>query len=272
MVKTAMRIAQLRVVKVAETRFVLPDDPTASWAAWETDADDDASALVEFAGRTCYGSWSRPNLTTRSNPAYIGHILHHEHYSVLEHAGFTIMLTGVSRSLTHELTRHRHLSYSQRSQRFVNEDDAPVVLPPLFRDDPDAQVILADIYTRTQEAYGKLVEIGARKLAALPDKTLRRKRAREAARCVLPNMTGTHIVVSGNHRAWREFLSKRGGLHVDVEMREVAVTIFREVAQPLAPAIYQDFRVRTVALGTRETVEVLEQGPALVDAAAVTGG
>jgi len=55
-------------------------------------------------------------------------------------------------------------------------------------------------------------------------------------------------------------------------MREVVITIFREVAQPLAPAIYQDFRVRTVALDPAETVEVLEQGPDLVDATAATGG
>lgn len=266
-----MRIAQLRVVKVAETRFVLSDELASPWAVWATDAADDASALVEFAGRACYASWSRPNPATRSNPAYIGHILHQEHYSVLEHVGFTVMLTGVSRSLTHELTRHRHLSHSQRSQRFVNEDDTPVILPPLFRDDPEAVAVLAEVYAQAQEAYRKLAEIGARKLGALSDKTLRRKRAREAARCVLPNMIETHIVVSGNHRAWREFFAKRGGLHVDAEMREVAVAIFREVARPVAPAIYQDFRIRTVALGT-ETIEVLEQGSAFVDAAAVAGG
>lgn len=266
-----MRIAQLRVVKIAETRFALPDDPTAPWAVWETDAVDDASALVEFAGRACYGSWSRPNLATRSNPAYIGHILDQEHYSVLEHAGFTVMLTGVSRSLTHELTRHRHLSYSQRSQRFANEDDTPVVLPPLFREDPEAQAILADVYAKTQEAYGKLVEISARKLGTLPDKTLRRKRAREAARCALLNMTETHIVVSGNHRAWREFFAKRGGLHVDAEMREVAITIFRDVAQPMATVIYEDFGLRTVSLGTAESVEILEQAPASLETIAMAG-
>lgn len=254
-----MRIAQLRVLKVAESRFVLPDDPTAPWAVWKTDAADEASALVEFAGRTCYGSWSRPNTATRSNPAYIGHILDHEHYSVLEHAGFTVMLTGVSRSLTHELARHRHLSLSQRSQRFVDEGDAPVVIPPLFRDDPEARAILTDIYAKTQEAYGRLAAIGAHKLGTLPDKTLRRKRGREAARCVLPSMTETHILVSGNHRAWREFFAKRGGLHVDAEMREVVITIFRDVARPLAPVIYQDFGLRTVSLSTGESVEILEQ-------------
>jgi len=177
----------------------------------------------------------------------------------------------VSRSLTHELTRHRHLSYSQRSQRFTNERDTPVVLPPLFRDDPEAWAVLANIYARTQEAYRKLAEIGARKLAAAPDKTLRRKRIREAARSVLPNMTETHIVVSGNHRAWREFFAKRGGLHVEAEMREVAVAILRGVAQSLAPAIYRDFHIRKVALGSNETVEVIEQGMPLVEAAVTEG-
>lgn len=264
-----MRIAQLRVLKVAETRFVPPDDPTAPWAVWRTDAADDASALVEFAGRACYGSWSRPNPATRSNPAYIRNILDQEHYSVLEHAGFAVMLTGVSRSLTHELTRHRHLSLSQRSQRFVDEGDTPVVIPPLFRDDPEAQAILAGICAKTREAYGRLAAIGARKLGTLQGKTLRRKRAREAARCVLPNMMETHVLVSGNHRAWREFLAKRGGLHVDAEIREVAITIFRDVARPLAPAIYQDFGLRTVSLSTGENVEILEQARTRPEATAV---
>src|SRR5437667_10621162 len=108
-----MRIAQLRVVKIAETRFVLPDDLASPWAVWATDAVDDASALVEFAGRACYGSWSRPNPATRSNPAYIGHILNQDHFSVLEHPRFTVMLIEVSRSLTLGIPRHLHLSLSQ---------------------------------------------------------------------------------------------------------------------------------------------------------------
>lgn len=165
---------------------------------------------------------------------------------------------------THELVRHRHFSYSMLSQRFVNEDDAPVVIPPLFRDDPEARMVFEEHYARTQEAYKKLAEIGTRKLVGMTDKTLRRKRVREAARWVLPNMTETHIVVTGNHRAWREFFEKRGELHVDAEMRQVALTIFKEAAQPTAPALYQDFRIVTETLPTGEEVEVLERDPALL--------
>ncbi|MDQ7819004.1 MAG: FAD-dependent thymidylate synthase [Armatimonadota bacterium] len=259
-----MRTAHLRVVKVAETRFVLDDREGTPWAVWSTDAADDAAALVEFAGRACYQSWHKPNPATRTNAGYLAHLLSQKHYSVLEHAGFTVMLTGVSRSFTHEMVRHRHFSFSQLSQRFVSEDDAPWVIPPLFRDDPDALAVLLDLYDRVQHAYQALTEIGARKLRGLEDRTLRRKRAREAARCVLPNMTETHIVITGNHRAWREFFEKRGELHVDQEMREVAVTIFREVARPLAPALYRDFRIRVVALPTGP-VEVLERDPSLLE-------
>ncbi len=154
---------------------------------------------------------------------------------------------------------------SQLSQRFVNEDDAPFVIPPLFQEDPEAISVFEDLYARTQEAYRRLTEIGTRKLKAMDDKTLRRKRAREAARCVLPNMTETHMVMSGNHRAWREFFEKRGELHVDAEMREVALTIFNQVARPLAPAIYKDFRINRVELRAGETVEVLERNRQFLD-------
>lgn len=259
-----MRTAQLKVVKVAETRFSLDESEGTPWAVWTTDSESDAGKLVEFAGRACYESWRKPNPATATNEGYLSHILQMKHYSVIEHAGFTVMLTGVTRSFTHEMVRHRHFSYSQLSQRFVSEDDAPFVIPPLFRGDPAAMAVFEDLYVKIQEAYQTLMEIGAGKLKAMEDKTLRRKRAREAARCVLPNMTETHVVITGNHRAWREFFEKRGELHVDAEMREVAVTVFKQVAQPLAPTLYRDFRVKPVAQATGETVEVLERDPALL--------
>lgn len=213
-----------------------------------------------FCGN-CYQSWHKPNPATSSNDGYVTNILNMQHYSVLEHAGFAVMLTGLSRSVSHELVRHRHLSFSQLSQRFVNEDEAPFVIPPLFREYPEATAVFEELYARTRDAYRRLVEIGTRKLVAMDDKTLRRKRVREAARAVLPNMTETHMVMSGNHRAWREFFEKRGELHVDAEMREVALTIFKQVAQPLAPAIYKDFRVSFHQLPTGEAVQVLERNP-----------
>jgi len=254
-----VREARLQIVKVAETRFVLDQFEGTPWQVWVTDAQADAERLAEFAGRACYQSWENPS--GRTNRAYLANILAHEHFSVLEHAGFTVILTGVSRSFTHEFVRHRHLSPSQLSQRFFDEGAARVVVPPLFRDDPEARAILDEVYQVTLDAYRRLVALGNRRLEGLTDRTLRRKRAREAARAVLTNMTETHIVMSGNHRSWREFFEKRGSLHADAEMREVAVRLFREVAQPMAPAIYQDFRVAEAVLtyedGRTERVEVL---------------
>ncbi len=254
-----MKIATLRVVKVAETRFVLDGSEGTPWEVWQTDTENDAQKLVEFAGRLCYESWQKPNPATRDNFSYVGHIIDSLHFSVLEHAGFSVALTGISRSCSHELVRHRHLSPSQLSQRFFDESGAAMVVPSLYRDDRDALAVLDEVERFSMEAYKRLVEIGTRKLAAMKDKTHRRKRVREAARAVLPNMTEVHIVLSGNHRAWREFFEKRGDIHAEPEIREVAVTIFKEVAQPLAPAVYQDMHVEDVTLDTGEVWEAIRR-------------
>jgi thymidylate synthase (FAD) len=71
---------------------------------------------------------------------------------------------------------------------------------------------------------------------------LARKRVREAARAVLPNMTPTAIVLTGNHRAWRDFLTKRGDMHVDLEMRALAEALFHEL-HAMVPNLYQDMTV-----------------------------
>ena len=99
-------------------------------ADWFSDTRSGADLLPEVAGRLCYMSFRNPR--PGGNKAYIGHILEAGHGSVLEHSVFGFILTGVSRSLTHELVRHRHLSYSQLSQRYVDESDVAFVVPPLM--------------------------------------------------------------------------------------------------------------------------------------------
>ncbi len=239
------------VTLVAHTTAAIPSNGM-PWDQWASDARTDADLLTEFAGRLCYQSWDKPRPATRANSDYLANILQRKHFSVLEHAGFTVVITGVSRSFTHELVRHRHLSFSQLSQRFVDESSARFVPPPLFRDDPEAVALLQAHHAAALDLYRRLCDIAERKLASDPTltRTMRRKRAREAARCVLPNMTETQIVVSGNHRAWREFIEKRATEHADAEMREVALQIYR-IARKLAPAIYQDLREETLPEGTR---------------------
>lgn len=192
-----------------------------------------ADYLGEFAGRSCYESWDRPNPKTRANVDYIKHILDLQHYSVLEHASATFYITGVSRSLTHELVRHRHLSFSQRSQRYVDESSSEFVYPPALRDDDEFGWALDNATGAIKTAY---VDI----MTYLTDvRELSRKEARQAARCILPNMTSTSIVVTGNHRAWRGMLQKRWHVAADKEICELAGLLLDELRK-VAPNTYQD--------------------------------
>ena len=235
--------APLRVQLIAKTEFAAPPD-----VPWSTDAEG-GQALTEFAGRACYQSWSKPNPKTATNAAYLRHIIDVGHFSVLEHASVSFYITGVSRSCTHELIRHRHFSYSQLSQRFVPERDSQVVLPPGIEDDPELQRLFFAAADASRDAYAALLARLEAKFADEPNAVLRRKQARQAARAVLPNATETRIVVSGNYRAWRHFIAMRASEHADVEIRRLAIACLRQLAA-LAPAVFADFEISTLADGS----------------------
>src|SRR5690348_7791778 len=181
-----------KVQLIASTQFTPPED-----VAWSTDADG-GEALAEFAGRACYQSWSKPNPATATNAGYLKHILEVGHLSVLEHGTVTFYISGISRSLTHELIRHRHFSYSQLSQRYVPERNAAMVEPEVIAKDP----VLHEKFLKAAEAsvaaYTELLQGLEEHFSDVPNATLRRKQARQAARAVLPNATETKIVVTGN--------------------------------------------------------------------------
>src|SRR6201995_164638 len=175
----------LRVDVIAWPHFEPPED-----VAWTTDADG-GQALAEFAGRACYESWHKPNPATATNAGYLRHILEVGHLSVLEHGTVTVYLRGVSRSLTHELIRHRHFSSSQLSQRYVPERDAGMVEPAAIAADPELHERFLAATRATRQAYAELLAGLEKRFAAEPNATLRRKQARQAARSVLPNATET---------------------------------------------------------------------------------
>lgn len=209
---------------------------------WHTDTHREPERLVEIAGRLCYMSFAKPR--PGGNKAYIDHILEVGHGSVLEHAVFSLLITGVSRSLTHELVRHRAgFGFSQLSQRYVDESECAFVLPPGIKE--------GEFYGYTYdlwEQFCKESQIMYSKLASLledesiEDKTLRRKKAREAARSVLPNCTETKIFVTGNARAWRHFIELRGSIHADAEMQRLAIVVMKKL-QDAAPNIFSDYEV-----------------------------
>jgi thymidylate synthase (FAD) len=235
--------APLRVQLIARTEFQAPPD-----VPWSTEADG-GQALVEFAGRACYQSWSKPNPRTATNATYIKHIIDVGHFAVLEHASASFYITGISRSCTHELMRHRHFSYSQLSQRYVPEDEARVVLPPGLDGDAELQDIVLAAADASRQVYEELLGRLEAKFADQPNAVLRRKQARQAARAVLPNDTETRIVVTGNYRAWRHFIAMRASEHADVEIRRLAIACLRELTA-VAPAVFADFEISVLADGS----------------------
>ncbi|SDY02367.1 thymidylate synthase (FAD) [Amycolatopsis xylanica] len=232
-----------KVQLIAKTEFFEPED-----VPWTTDADG-GQALAEFAGRACYQSWKKPNPKTATNAGYIDHIIEVGHLSVLEHGSVSFYITGISRSLTHELIRHRHFSYSQLSQRYVPERDASFVEPDVIANDPVLHEKFLAAAQASQDAYTELLAGLEEKFADSPSATLRRKQARQAARAVLPNATETRIVVTGNYRAWRHFVAMRATEHADVEIRALAIECLRQLHK-VAGNVFADFTISLLPDGT----------------------
>ncbi|MGW5050043.1 FAD-dependent thymidylate synthase [Actinokineospora sp. NPDC004072] len=232
-----------KVQLIAKTEFFPPAD-----VPWTTDTDG-GQALAEFAGRACYQSWNKPNPATATNAGYLNHIIEVGHLSVLEHGSVSFYITGISRSLTHELIRHRHFSYSQLSQRYVPERNAAMVEPDVIAEDPELHAKFLEAAQASLDAYKALLKGLEEKFADVPSATLRRKQARQAARAILPNATETRIVVTGNYRAWRHFIAMRATEQADVEIRALAIDCLREL-QKVAPNVFADFTISALADGT----------------------
>jgi thymidylate synthase (FAD) len=204
-----------------------------------------SDALAEFAGRACYQSWQRPNPATATNDGYLANILAQGHFSVLEHASVTLYIEGVSRALTHELIRHRHFSFSQLSQRFVDESEVTFVIPPALRDtyirnNPGTTAQDAEDYFQSAPSLRAAKYDYAAVVDLLTAEGYTRKEVREAARAFLPNCAETKIVLTGNLRTFREFIAKRNADGVDAEMREFAAKVLA-VVRIAAPHAFQDF-------------------------------
>lgn len=240
-------IREPRVTVLARQEFVYPEH-----IQWESDSDVAGEVVAEFAGRLCYlsfgedaglegGHKSIPGRTT--NEAYLGNILQVKHGSVLEHAVWTVLIEGVSRSLTHELIRHRAgFGFSQLSQRYVDESNIAFVQPPEITDGSRAYEIWSEGCEQTLECYRNLLAELTDQVGDTGSPTMRKKRARQAARAILPNCAETKIVVTGNARAWRHFMESRGSGGADMEIRRLAGTVLRTM-QAEARHIFSDMHL-----------------------------
>ncbi len=226
-----------RISVLSRPAFAEPGHLPVAWLGESTDGE----RLAEFAGRLCYMSQKNP--AKRDTRDYLENIKKQGHGSVLEHANYSLLLEGVSRSLTHELVRHRAgFAYSQLSQRYVDESTANFVMPPAIIGDEALEKAWTEQVVAAQKSYVSLVEQLMTRYAWVSDKVHRRKMAREAARGVLPNSTETKIVVTANARAWRTMLELRSSEGAEFEIRRCAVGMLR-ILLAEAPAFFSDFEI-----------------------------
>ncbi|AWY05975.1 ThyX-like thymidylate synthase [Rhodococcus phage Rasputin] len=208
------------------------------FGALETDADE----LAEFAGRLCYLSFKRPNPATAANGDYLAHIHEVGHESVEEHATASFYIEA-SRSVLTELERHRHLSFSVVSQRYVDIGKLGVHIPPAIAEVLKNPETTLEDYRFLRNGIGDHLDEGYdvynRIVAILEGQGYGRKEAREAARCVVPNCVSSPMIVTGNMRTWKHIIRLRHHEAADAEIRELASELLWQLRE-IAPNTFAD--------------------------------
>jgi thymidylate synthase (FAD) len=173
------------------------------------------------AGGVCYDKEEKEDYGK-----FIQGIVRRGHESVIEHVVFTFRIEGVSRACTHQLVRHRIASYSQRSQRYVDEGEFDYVVPPSVQGSEEAQKEFVETMDILIGKYEKLKGMGV---------------AKEDARFVLPNACTTTIVVTINARSLRNLFRVRMEKHAQWEIRLLAQKMFDLVTE-VAPPLFEDLQ------------------------------
>lgn len=230
----------LRVQLVGRSEFVLPDD-----VPFTTDTVG-GQALSEFAGRSIYRSWNRPRPATATNEGFLQHLIAVGHLSVLEHAIATFYLEGLSTRAGEQLSRHRHLSFSQLSPRTAPEQ---IVEPAVIAADPVLHQRFSESVVASRVAYESVLAQLEDTAVDTPAGALAHKQARQAAGSLLPQGITTAMVVSGNYRAWRHVIGMRATDAADVELRAAAIAVLLLLQQE-APHVFADFRISVLPDGT----------------------
>jgi len=179
--------------------------------------------VIESCGRTCYESYDK--VTEDSHEKLIRHLIKNGHTSVLEHATVTFRFSNVSRSLTHQLVRHRIASYSQKSQRYVKESNFSYITPDSIKSNEYALEVYEEGMVAINRMYTDLVDLGIRK---------------EDARYVLPNACSTVIDTTFNFRSLMNFFNERGDKHAQWEIRRAAM-IMLDIVKQYAPIVFETY-------------------------------
>jgi thymidylate synthase (FAD) len=233
-------------------------DPTLGFPDYLEDPTrlPDSSQLCKTAGQLCYASFGPRRTTNENAAAYFERLTSAGHGSVLEHASFSFLLYGISRSVTHELVRHRAgAGFSQISQRYVSGAVLRFVERPEYQDDEDLHRIFEERADRAAAEYeemaGRLLERqeGGNSMLAADYKTDARKKVQQTARSLLPNETEAPMVFTGNVRALRHIIEMRADAHAESEIRNLAVRLFLCLVTA-DPILFGDYKFGELPDGT----------------------
>lgn len=208
--------------------------------------------VIATAAKLCYSSSDisslKDGLTDEKTETFINMLASIGHESPMEHVSFTFGIEGVSRACTHQLVRHRIASYSQKSQRYVNEDGFEFITPPEIATVPEAKAEFEKQMDNLVESYHKISEILTEKHTrtfigqGMDEKQAvqkAKKKAYEDARFVLPNACETKIVVTMNVRSLFNFFKHRCCNRAQWEIKAVADEMLR-LCSRVAPHIFKN--------------------------------
>ena len=198
----------------------------------------DAELLCGAAAMTSTRSGNPSEFLEKMDPEkakrVIRRVTGYGHGSVIEHASFTFSLEGYSRTMTHQLVRHRVASYTQQSQRYVTYDTLEkYVTPPSIEKNKEAKKLYDETLEKISETYQKL---------------LKQNVPKEDARFILPNAARTNIIVTMNARELRHFFNLRCCARAQWEIREVATEMLKQ-AKRAVPALFENSGPSCVELG-----------------------
>jgi thymidylate synthase (FAD) len=217
-----------------------------------------SSQLCKTAGQLCYASFGPRRTTNENAAAYFERLTSAGHGSVLEHASFSFVLYGISRSVTHELVRHRvGIGVSQVSQRYVSGDVLRFVERPEYQEDVGLHALFEERADRAAAEYEAMAERLLERQesgTALLDaeyKTDARKKVQQTARSLLPNETEAPMVFTGNVRALRHIIEMRADAHAESEIRNLAVRLFLCLVTA-EPILFGDYKLKSLSDSTYE--------------------
>lgn len=204
---------------------------------------------LERCGRICYKSEDK--ITDDSCYKFIKMLLSRGHESVIEHYSFTVKFV-CSRSLSHQLVRHRLCSFSEQSQRYCNFEtkvEMGIILP-YWLDDNDKRRIKNKSFSSTLQVPNNISLKCQHWLDSVIESIVsygilirnNSEMTPQQVRSILPNAAKTEIVCTANLRQWRHILKLRTSKGADPEIKELMIPLLNKLKEKL-PTIFGDIEV-----------------------------